>query len=85
MGVKWLNIAYYLGYTEAEISTIVEGDVKEESCEQQISAFLEVWQIPDCGPRTVTILQKLKFAARVPDSVKPLPARKQGMSRGRNG
>ena len=79
--MKWLNIAYYLGYTEAEVATIVEGDVEEESCERQVTLFLEVWQMPDCGPRTVTILQKLKIASRVPDLGRPSSARKQGVDR----
>ena len=76
-----MNIAYYLGYTEAEVATIVGGDVEEDSLEGQVSLFLEVWQMPDCGPRTVTILQKLKFASKVPDSGRPLSSRKQGTER----
>ena len=54
---KWWYVAYYLGYTKDDIE-VVESEM-DKNPETQIQKFLDIFQMPDCGAKTIPILHKL--------------------------
>ena len=54
---KWWDVAYYLGYTKDDIEG-VESEM-DKNPETQIQKFLDIFQMPDCGAKTMPILHKL--------------------------
>lgn len=73
---QWTNIAEYIGFEEFEIKTITEAN---EEISEQLNHFLDLWNIPDCGDKTVIILQRLKMAAGIQDVVIKPAANKIGL------
>lgn len=63
---EWLNIPYYLGYTEEEIAALNSGN--GAYLESQVRRFLNIWEMPDCGTSTVPLLHKLAQLAGVSSS-----------------
>ena len=54
---KWWDVANYLGYTKDDIE-VAESEM-DKNPETQIQKFLGIFQMPDCGARTMPILHKL--------------------------
>ena len=54
---KWWDVAYYLGYTKDDIE-VVESEM-DKNPETQIQKFLGIFEMPDCGVKTMAILHKL--------------------------
>ena len=54
---KWWDVAYYLGYTKDDIEG-VESEM-DKNPEAQIQKFLAIFQMPDCGAKTMPVLHKL--------------------------
>ena len=55
---KWWDVAKYLGYTKDDIE-VVESEM-DKNPETQIQKFLDIFQMPDCGTKTMPILYKLE-------------------------
>ena len=56
LGDRWLAIPEYLGYSREEVAAITN---------EGVVGFLDEWQMPDCGQKTLMILQKLKSLAGI--------------------
>ena len=73
---QWTTVAEYIGFKEFEIKTITEAN---EEISEQLDHFLYLWNIPDCGDKTIVILQRLKVAAGIQDIVVKPAANKIGL------
>ena len=67
---KWWDVASWLGYTKDDIE-VVESEM-DKNPESQIRKFLEIFQMPDCGARTMPVLHKLGDLSGV-DEVRKKP------------
>ena len=67
---KWWEVASWLGYTKDDIE-VVESEM-DKNPESQIRKFLEIFQMPDCGARTMPVLHKLGDLSGV-DEVRKKP------------
>lgn len=56
-------VANFLGYTAKDSEALGSG--KDNNPDQQIRNFLSLWEMPDCGPKTLPILHKLARLAGV--------------------
>lgn len=53
-----MDVASYLGYTRDDVE-VVELEM-DKNPEAQIQKFLDIFQMPDCGVKTMPILKKLE-------------------------
>ena len=70
LGDKWTAIPDYLGFSVDEVAAITTQSEYQEGDHviDHVTRFLRVWRMPDCGQKTLMILQKLKAAAGIQDS-----------------
>ena len=57
VGGDWIHIALYIGFDKSEL--LLDEDTTDVMS-TQLDMFLEIWSMPDCGQKTIVILQKLK-------------------------
>ena len=63
---QWKEFANYMGYTEDEVRCIREASRHDQ--DEQTHEFLKLWNMPDCGDRTVLILEEVKKRAGIVDT-----------------
>lgn len=63
----WTFIPKYIGFSQDELKNKVHG----ESVRQCVQGFLEVWEMPDCGEKTLRILHEVARLAEIPAGFGP--------------
>ena len=72
LGEKWWTMASFLGYTKNDLEvTVTETD---STYQQQITLFLAMFKMPECGTRSIPILHKAAHKAGISSGV---PRKKQ--------
>lgn len=56
-------IADYVGYSQDELMKIT---MDRDCTSQYVQSFLQTWEMPYCGTKTLAILKKLASCAGVP-------------------
>lgn len=58
---SWVYIPSYMGFSQDEVK-----NMQRESVLQCVQGFLEVWEMPDCGEKTLQVLQHVARFAEIP-------------------
>jgi len=69
LGDKWQDIAEYLGFSAEEIQGIVTPH--PDNSEMQVTEFLHLWQLPDCGQRILPLMHQLKSLTGIVEPKNP--------------